>query len=67
VLLFSIPSVAFSANQPAGRATYQSHCASCHDNPAATQAPSKSALEILSRASIVLSLESGAMKDQGKS
>lgn len=65
-LLLVLPTVAHCAT-PDGHAVYQSHCASCHDNPAATNAPSKSALEILSRASIVLSLQSGSMKDQGKS
>jgi porin len=48
-----------------GAVTYKSHCASCHDNSAATRAPSMEALQTMSVDRIVQSLESGSMKDQG--
>jgi len=64
LLLFASLSSAF-AGGPNGSAIYSNRCASCHDNPAATHAPAISVMRWMSLDSIVRSLESGSMKDQG--
>ena len=48
-----------------GEATYDSHCAACHDHPDATRAPPKSALQSLPPDTINFALTAGKMKAQG--
>ncbi len=49
-----------------GAALYQQHCAMCHDAPKG-RIPTVGALKAMSASAIVNALESGAMRDQGKS
>lgn len=49
-----------------GKAAYDQHCASCHDNGAASGAPSLEAIRDLNRATVRYALELGYMKQQAK-
>ena len=50
-----------------GEAIYKTRCAMCHDHSSETRAPGPSALRQMSPESVVKSLESGQMKQQGES
>jgi polyvinyl alcohol dehydrogenase (cytochrome) len=62
LLLFAFPFAAFAQN---GAALYQQHCAMCHDAPKG-RIPPVGALKTMSAASILNSLETGAMRNQGQ-
>jgi polyvinyl alcohol dehydrogenase (cytochrome) len=68
VLLSFIPQIASAAsNLPAEsalEASFEQHCAVCHDN-VATRAPSRASLRVMSPAFIVDALTNGLMKAQG--
>jgi polyvinyl alcohol dehydrogenase (cytochrome) len=53
------------AQESQGAQIYRTQCASCHDNSAKTRAPATLALRLMSPEDILLTLESGPMKDQG--
>lgn len=54
------------AEEPAGAAVYNNHCARCHDQSApGNRIPPRSALHTLAPDSIVKTLTSGVMKQQG--
>jgi polyvinyl alcohol dehydrogenase (cytochrome) len=53
------------AQEPGGAVIYQQSCAICHENSAKTRAQPPAALKLMSPESILRSLESGRMKDQG--
>ena len=49
----------------AGELIYRDHCASCHDNPELTRAPSKANLSAMSYQTIEYALTQGKMKEMG--
>lgn len=53
-----------SAGDETGARVYAQRCASCHDNPDATRAPSIDALKAMSPAQIRFSMTSGKMQSQ---
>ena len=53
------------AQQSQGAVIYRTQCATCHDNSARTRAPGLEAMRLMSPENILLSLESGRMKEQG--
>src|SRR5215472_10038151 len=57
--------LAVAQQPPQGAAIYKDQCAVCHENSAKTRAQSPAALRLMSPENILLSLESGRMKDQG--
>lgn len=63
ILLCASPWLA--AQQSQGAVIYRTQCASCHDNTARTRAPGLAAMRLMSPENILLSLESGRMKEQG--
>ena len=56
---------ATAAAQAAGEDVYKKHCASCHDNPEATKAPSRDALKRVSALYVTNSLIMGKRTVQG--
>ncbi len=67
VLVLSAPTLGHASNGPAadaGAALYQARCASCHDNPGATKAPSLQALKQMSLARVFFAMSNGLMKAQ---
>jgi polyvinyl alcohol dehydrogenase (cytochrome) len=56
---------ATAAAKAAGEEVYRKHCASCHDNPDATKAPSREALSRVSALYVTNSLIMGKMVAQG--
>jgi polyvinyl alcohol dehydrogenase (cytochrome) len=50
---------------PDGAAIFRSQCASCHRQGSETRAPLPAAMNTMSRERILLSLDSGSMKEQG--
>jgi polyvinyl alcohol dehydrogenase (cytochrome) len=65
ILLVSCAVTSAAAQDSEGAAIYKGQCALCHDNSAKTRAQPLAALRMMSPENIVLSLESGRMKDQG--
>jgi polyvinyl alcohol dehydrogenase (cytochrome) len=63
VFLRFLPSV--HAQAPSGEVVYQQHCSQCHDDPALTHAPARSALKLMAAENILYALERGTMKPQG--
>jgi polyvinyl alcohol dehydrogenase (cytochrome) len=58
VLTASVPAVL--AQTPSGEATYQTHCAACHDSTS-PRVPTRAALQQMPAARIARALEGGAM------
>lgn len=48
-----------------GASIYKRQCALCHDNSAMTRAPSPASLKMMTPETVLRSLETGRMKDQG--
>ena len=65
--LLATASVALFAAIPAGEEIYKAKCAICHDHSSETRAPAPAALRQMAPESVVKSLESGLMKQQGAS
>ncbi|MGH9446375.1 MAG: c-type cytochrome, partial [Terriglobia bacterium] len=64
MLVLTFPA-AVAAQNPQGAIIFQQKCASCHRVASTSHAPSPDVLRRLSRASILTTLETGAMKMQG--
>jgi polyvinyl alcohol dehydrogenase (cytochrome) len=56
---------ATASAKAAGEEVYKAHCASCHDNPEATRAPSREALSRVSALTVTNALIMGKMVAQG--
>jgi polyvinyl alcohol dehydrogenase (cytochrome) len=56
---------ATAASKAAGEGVYNAHCASCHDNPEASKAPSRDALKRVSALYVTNALIMGKMTAQG--
>lgn len=66
-LTFSVATLVHASDAlavDAGATLYQSRCASCHDNPGATKAPSFQSLKQMSLARVFFSMTNGLMKAQ---
>src|SRR4051812_23725047 len=65
-MTLSVGAAQAQLNMPApGQAHYRTHCASCHDNPEATRAPSRANLQAMSAQALTYALTAGKMKTQG--
>jgi polyvinyl alcohol dehydrogenase (cytochrome) len=61
-----LPVVRLDARQtPPGQTVYAEQCATCHDNPEATKAPSLESLRARTPEAVVTALETGSMRTQG--
>ncbi|HWD98063.1 MAG TPA: PQQ-binding-like beta-propeller repeat protein, partial [Bryobacteraceae bacterium] len=54
-----------AADEPAGQKIYQAHCAQCHDAKQPSRIPPRAALEKMTSASVLKTLTTGVMKQQG--
>jgi polyvinyl alcohol dehydrogenase (cytochrome) len=60
------PAIAIPDDRHPGKAAYEQWCASCHDNPDQSGAPSLAAIRTLNRSTVKYALELGYMKQQTK-
>src|SRR5215471_1031859 len=65
MFVFLCASPCLVAQQSQGAVIYRTQCAICHENSARTRAPGLAPMRLMSPENILLSLESGRMKDQG--
>lgn len=65
ISLFALFTATAAETEPDGSALYREQCAACHENSAATKAPTRDALKGLDPAAILAALKDGAMRLQG--